>query len=181
MLDASRATVELLIQHRTSDLSIKEMAAHAGISERTFYRYFPRKEDVVRPFFQSGLRRIVTNFNARPEYESILDSLRAVWSDAWPVQDAEASRLLFHILESQDSYRAVRLQVVIDSELLWAEAIARRLGIDAHSRQAMFAGAAVVTAFRMAWQAFSLDRSLDPIETLMANVDIFKEILLAPA
>jgi AcrR family transcriptional regulator len=178
MLKASRATVELLIRHGTSDLSIKDMAANAGISERTFYRYFPRKEDVVRPFFQSGLCRIVANFNARPKDESILDSLRAVWSDAWPLKDPDASAAFYRILESHDSYRAVRLQVVIDSEIWWAEAIALRLGIEPLSRQATFAGAAVITAFRMAWQAFSLDRRLDPIETLMANFQIFSETLL---
>ncbi len=177
--DASFATVELFIRRRSVDLPIRDLAAHAGISERTFYRYFPRKEDVIRPFLQGGLQRIITNFNNRPKHEPIIVSLEAAWSDAWPFEAPEASATLYQILNENESFRAVRLQAVVDSEAQWAKAIAQRLGIDPGSRQAILAGAVIVTAFRMAWQAISFDDQLDPMEALMANFDMFKMELFA--
>ena len=177
--DVSRATVALFIERRSLDLPIRDLAANAGISERTFYRYFPRKEDVVRPFFEGGLRRIIANFASRPPREPIIASLQAAWSDAWPLAAPEASARLYHMLEANESFRAVRLQVVVDSEVLWACALAVRLAIDPQSQQAVFAGAAVVTAFRLAWQAISLDPQLDPMAVLMANFHMFNMDIFA--
>ena len=178
-VDASRATVELFVQRGSVDLPIRDLAANAGISERTFYRYFPRKEDVVRPFFEGGLQRIITNFDSRPKHEPIIASLQAAWSDAWPFKAPEASATLYQILEENEAFRAVRLQAVVDSEARWAKALAARLGIDPRSRQAVFAGAAVVTAFRIAWQAISLDPQLDPMKALMANFHMFNMDIFA--
>lgn len=180
MLAASRATVQLFIARGSSDASIKELAANAGISERTFYRYFPRKEDVVRPFLENGLHRIVAGFTSRSVSEPVMDSLEAAWADAWPLKEPGASAVFFRILEQHDSYRATRLQAIIDSEALWAEAIAARLGVAPSSPRALVAGAAIVTAFRMAWQSFSLDQALDPLPTLMRNFHFFSALLAAP-
>lgn len=180
MFDASRSTVMLLIEHGSVDLPISRIAQHAKISERTFYRYFPRKEDAVRPFLQTGLHRIVDNFNARPAGEPVIASLLAAWSDAWPLKERGSSAVLYRILEQHDSYRAIRLQVIIDSEVLWSEALAIRLGIEPCSAHALFIGAAVVAAFRMTWQACSLDVSLDPHQTLQANFRVFSDLLLNP-
>ncbi|WP_083684320.1 TetR/AcrR family transcriptional regulator [Massilia putida] len=181
MLVASRASVQLFIARGSSDVSIRELAAHVGISERTFYRYFPRKEDVVRPFLENGLQRIVDGFAARSASEPIMDSLAAAWADAWPLKEPGASAVFFRILEQHDSYRAARLQAIIDSEALWAEAIATRLGLAPSSPQALVAGAAIVTAFRMAWQSFSLDPTLDPLATLIRNFHFFSALLATPA
>jgi AcrR family transcriptional regulator len=181
MFDASRATVMLLIEHGSADLPISRIAQHAGISERSFYRYFPRKEDALRPFLQTGLHRIVDNFNARPAGEPVITSLLAAWSDAWPLKERRSSAVLYRILEQHDSYRALRLQVIIDSETLWSEALALRLGIEPCSAHALFVGAAVVAAFRMTWQACSLDASLDPHQTLQTNFQVFSDVLLNPS
>src|ERR1700761_8502776 len=97
-LKASQATVELFIQHVSTDFAIKVLADNAGVSERSFYRYFPRKEDAIRPFLHHGLERVIINFLMRPASESIRTSLECVWLDAWPVVQPRKSRVLHQLL-----------------------------------------------------------------------------------
>ena len=154
MLEVSRAVVQLMIDRGSSDFSVKELAAHAGISERTFYRYFPRKEDAVRPFLMNGVARIAALVEARPKQESIQTSLREAISETWWVKHADRSRAIFDLVHETDSLRSVWLQVVADSEAKLSEVIASRLGIDAHSRQARLAGVVVAAAVRMSNETF---------------------------
>lgn len=41
------ASMRLVADRRFADVSVDEIAAAAGISRRTFFRYFPQKEDVI--------------------------------------------------------------------------------------------------------------------------------------
>lgn len=176
-LKASQATVEFFIRHVSTDFPVKVLAENANVSERSFYRYFPRKEDAIKPFLHDGLERVITNFLLRPDGEPVRASLEAVWLDAWPVVQPHQSRILHQLLSESDSFRAVLLQTVVDSEERWAEAIARRLGIDASAWQATFAGAAISTAFRLAWKSFSHDPTLDPEAIVVANLRMLSDEL----
>ena len=42
-----RVALELFIEHGYRSVSIEQIAEVAGVSARTFYRYFPAKEDVL--------------------------------------------------------------------------------------------------------------------------------------
>ena len=97
-LKASQATVEFFIKYGTTEFAVKALADNAGVSERSFYRYFPRKEDSIRPFLYHGLERVIAHFLVRPERESVRDSLEAVWLDAWPVVQPRKSRILHQLL-----------------------------------------------------------------------------------
>ena len=56
--------------------SVAEIAADAGVTERTFYRYFPTKETVLFQDFASRFDWFRAALDVRPEDESILDSVR---------------------------------------------------------------------------------------------------------
>jgi len=56
--------------------SVAEIAADAGVTERTFYRYFPTKETVLFEDFASRFDWFRAALDVRPEAESILDSVR---------------------------------------------------------------------------------------------------------
>src|SRR5690348_8088241 len=75
MLEASQAVIALFLRKRTSDFSVKELAAHAGLSERTFYRYFPRKEDAIRPAVDASLARIVSDMRAVPRGKTLREAM----------------------------------------------------------------------------------------------------------
>jgi AcrR family transcriptional regulator len=56
--------------------SVADIAADAGVTERTFYRYFPTKETVLFQDLTSRLDWFGAALDVRPEREAILDSVR---------------------------------------------------------------------------------------------------------
>jgi AcrR family transcriptional regulator len=146
MTDASRAVVELFIDSGHTDFTVTELARHAGISERSFYRYFPRKEDVVRPFLTGGFERISALVATRPADEPVRTALVAAWSGSWVATDTDRSRRLFRLLFDDDGLRATWFKVITESEAGWARVIALRLGIDPSSQRAALIGAVVAAA-----------------------------------
>lgn len=53
-LSASFAAIGLIAARGTFAVPIRELASAAGVSERTFYRWFPRKEDCLRPVLEDA-------------------------------------------------------------------------------------------------------------------------------
>jgi AcrR family transcriptional regulator len=58
-------------------VSVADVAAEVGVTERTFYRHFPTKESVLFPDFDRRLEWLAAALDLRPASESIIDSARA--------------------------------------------------------------------------------------------------------
>ena len=153
MLAASQAAIRLFIESDSTDFTVKELADHVGISERSFYRYFPVKEDVIKPAVIEAMRRSAVAMSKRPSTETIQESIVAAFTESWFVVPIERSWKMFRILNATDSFRAVWLQTTRSAERQWAELIAQRLDIDPASRQATIAGAAVAAAARLSLES----------------------------
>lgn len=167
MLGASRAVLELFLRERTSDFSVRELAAHAGLSERTFYRYFPRKEDAIRPAVDASLARIAADMRAAPRGKSVGEALVAAYSRVIAEESLMNWGDLLQVLNQTESLRAAWLQILTDAEVALAHAVAERLGISPDSQQARLAGAVLTTAGRLALeQPFSEGHSRDTIQVL---------------
>lgn len=153
VLDASRAVVALFVQTRGSDFSVKELAEHTGLSERTFYRYFPRKEDAIRPYLAAGLRHLVGEIrDAAPDIglREVLVAAPAVLLDA--ALDERMSAF-FSVLSGTERLSAVWHSLNAEAEQAVAEAIAYRRGLARPDVRARLAGAAIVAAARVALAA----------------------------
>ncbi len=177
MLEASRAVIGLFLRERTSDFTVKELAAHAGLSERTFYRYFPRKEDAIRPTVDAALARIVSELRAAPLRRPLGEALVEAYSRAVAEESAMNWENLLPVLNGTESLRAVWLQILTDAEVALAHVAAERLRISPDSQRARLAGAVLATAGRLALeQRFSSGRKRDPGEVLAEYLE-----LLGPA
>jgi AcrR family transcriptional regulator len=173
MLEASRAIIGLFLRERTSDFSVKELAAHAGLSERTFYRYFPRKEDAIRPAVDASLARIVSDLRAAPRGKPLSQALVEALSRTVAVENAMNWENLLSVLNETESLRAVWLQLLTDAEVALAHVVAERLGISPDSQRARLAGAVLATAGRLALeQPFSAGRKRDLGEALAECLEL---------
>lgn len=149
-LEASRAVVGLYLREGTADLSVKQLAEHAGLSERTFYRTFPTKEDTIRPYVEAGLHYVVAQVQDAPPQLPLREVLTRAFAVPLDAAMAHGDGVFLAVLRQNEPLRAVWLKVITDAEVAFAEVIAGRLGISPSSAQARLAGAAVVTAGRLA-------------------------------
>lgn len=173
VLEASLAVIGLFLRKRTSDFSVKELAVHAGLSERTFYRYFPRKEDAIRPALDEGLARIVSDLRAAPRGKTLREAMVEALDRTLLEENAMSWENLLSVLNETESLRAVWLQVITDAEVALAHVVAERLELSPDSQRARLAGAVLATAGRLALEpSFSSGRKHDPGEALAEYLEL---------
>lgn len=152
-LEASRKVVELYLSTGTTTSSIKDLAARVGVSERTFYRYFPRKEDSVRPYLSAALTLVVDQLRAAARDRPLSQAIAESQGDILDLARRLEVRRLLAVLSSTDRLRAVWLQVNEDAERAFAEVVAEARGLCPGSTEARLVGAAIVASGRLALQA----------------------------
>jgi AcrR family transcriptional regulator len=76
-LGIERAGLELLNERGLDDVTVEQIATAAGISTRTFFRYFRNPRDVLTAVPLRESRRMCRALLARPVEESLLDGFHA--------------------------------------------------------------------------------------------------------
>ncbi|WP_424934642.1 TetR family transcriptional regulator [Amaricoccus macauensis] len=117
-------------------VTVDDIAAASGISRRSFFRYFPTKEDVVVAGHAAFGERIIEAVKARPRDEDVWVSLRRgydVLADNVD-RDPEGAARTMRVVNSTASLRAHTLEKHIAWAVGLAPEIARRLG-DADARR----------------------------------------------
>jgi AcrR family transcriptional regulator len=76
-LGIERAGLELLSERGLDDVTVDQIANAAGISTRTFFRYFRNPRDVLTAVPLRESRRMCRALLARPADESLLDGFHA--------------------------------------------------------------------------------------------------------
>ena len=74
--EIERVAIELFAARGFAEVTVDEIAEAAGISPRTFFRYFPTKADVVRAHQRRLVDRLVRALAARPADEGPVTALR---------------------------------------------------------------------------------------------------------
>jgi AcrR family transcriptional regulator len=141
--------------------TVEQLAAAAGMSRTTFFRYFASKEDVVLVHMDAQEVRILDLLTGRPDAEPVWDALRFAFAttlgDASESRE-DALRLTRTLIEAPSLLSRHRARLV-DWHAHLVPEIARRLDIAADDptdpRAAAIAGAAVgcAEAAQRAWVA----------------------------
>ena len=119
--------------HGFDGTTIDEIAAAADISPRTFFHYFPSKEDVVLADYATRLEMIVDELKSTPSdqepWRALLGAFLIVAAD----YEAEREQLLrrFRIIRATPSVAARNLLIQATWEDAVTEAVSEWLGVDA--------------------------------------------------
>jgi AcrR family transcriptional regulator len=138
-----------------ANTTVEDIAAAAGVSHMTFFRYFPRKENVVQTReYDPMIEELIVG---RPPHESPLAAISAALSSSFSmVMKTDRQRILTRVrlMMSTPELRALQLVVMDETRDLFARSLARRnrqaqdsLVVAVHARVAV----AVFVAALEAW------------------------------
>jgi AcrR family transcriptional regulator len=146
----AEVAMQLFVQRGFDRVTVAEVAAEAGVSEKTVYNYFPTKEDLFFDEVPERARALAEAIRSRPEREPIIATLRRL-------QIAEAARLtspgfvtFARVLEESPALQAKELEIMA----VLAHALAAALeeeGIDA--RDARIAASLLISIHRHFFRA----------------------------
>ncbi|MGA8372625.1 MAG: TetR family transcriptional regulator, partial [Acidimicrobiales bacterium] len=95
--------LRLVDQRGFKDVTVDEIVSEVHISARTFYRYFPNKEDVLQVQIDRRSRNLRAALSARPASEDPLESLRQALAEVLATEDPELVRRWIAIIIANPS------------------------------------------------------------------------------
>jgi AcrR family transcriptional regulator len=167
----SEIAVDLFAERGFDEVTVEEIADAAGISARSFHRYFRSKEDAVVGDLEPLGAVVGAAFAARPREEPVWLSLRASFSLLLGRlgMDDERGKRVMRVISSTASLRARNLE----KHLSWAEIltplIADRLGDDAELRASALAQTSLV-CLDVALNAWSREGQHETSSALLERV-----------
>ena len=122
--------LRLFEQRGFNEVTVEEIAAEAGISVRTFYRYFPAKEDVLHARITRRSEYLRAALAARPIDEPPLHSVRVVLTEEAATQDPESMRRWIAVIAATPNVlRGVLGVIQLQPNRIMAEFFGERLGL----------------------------------------------------
>lgn len=127
--ELSEAALPLLVERGFESVTIDDLARVAGVSRRTFFRYFSSKDDMVFAFLDQWAVRLAADIVARPADEDPVAAVHHAFRQLTIAYEDRALVLVRLVRETP----ALRQQERINREHLRSAvvtALARRLGVD---------------------------------------------------
>lgn len=123
-----KAAMQLFLERGFDATTVDQIAEAAGISRRSFFHYFPTKEDVVFGDLAALGETLRAALEARPATESAWDALRAALKTLGPADPSpEVTLAIARMYRDTPSLRARHLEKHLRWQELLAPDITRRL------------------------------------------------------
>ncbi|WP_407571941.1 TetR family transcriptional regulator [Deinococcus altitudinis] len=151
-----QAAVELCLEHGFEQIRVVEIAQRAGFSERTFYRYFPDKPEVLFAGFGFLHGNVVSMVVGAPVTAGPMEAVATAFEQAGAVFRENAVRLRQrqHVIDGHPELQARELSKVATLAAAVAEALRQR-GVP--DPAAMLAAEAGTLVFRITFRAWIRD------------------------
>jgi AcrR family transcriptional regulator len=152
-LDISRHAVRLFAEQGVAATSGEQIAQAAGVSERTFWRYFPHKESCVEPLLTKMVDAFCVVLRAWPPELELIDHLRAAYRpvlDTASDEDVDAVLSVVRLTHGEPALRAAYLVLRERAEDALAEVLAERMGLPVDAIDVRVRAAAASAVLRVA-------------------------------
>jgi AcrR family transcriptional regulator len=143
--------MRLFVLRGFDHVTVAEVAAAVGVSEKTIFNYFPTKEDL---FFDEVPRReaaLVETIRGRAPGESILAALRRLQIAEAPRLCSPGFELFARIIEDSPALQAKELEVMARFASVLTDAIAAELAVD--ERDSRIAASLLISVHRQVFRA----------------------------
>jgi AcrR family transcriptional regulator len=150
-VELSTAAARLLADRHYDTITVDDIVSVAGVSRRTFFRYFPTKEDVFLATNERYGRGLRSRLAAQPADAAPMVALRAALTMDAVVSELNKSYELAKATTSVPALRARQLEHLALWRKELATALGERTGIDAATDvRPELAAAIVLAAFDVA-------------------------------
>jgi len=131
-LRIEKAALRLLLERGFDNVTADDFAEAAQISRRTFFRYFPARDDVLTGVYMRSLNNLFHLIRSRPSEESLIEAV------------ANASRMDVVPSDDPDEIEIARLtmQLLAENEEAWERS-------EGHTRNTILQGYTEVVAYRL--------------------------------
>jgi AcrR family transcriptional regulator len=149
----ARTALELFARRGFDRVSVNDVAAAAGISQRTFFRYFGSKDDVLLGYQRRLDERLLGALRARPTVEGPVTALRRAYVETSTVAPENRAGVLLQarVLAEATGLLARSRGEQAAAAATIAELLATRMGTDADDRRPVILAAAFSGVARAAW------------------------------
>ncbi|MCV7282734.1 TetR family transcriptional regulator [Mycolicibacterium flavescens] len=152
-LEVSRHACRLFWERGVADTSGDDIAAAAGVSTRTVWRYFRSKESCVEPLLARSADRFVAILHRWPHDLSLAEHLAAETLsqpvDPQEIADEISAMRIATMTESEPALRTAYLMVHDRMEHGFIPVVADRLNLEENDLTVRLCAAAVTGAFRV--------------------------------
>jgi AcrR family transcriptional regulator len=126
------AAQELVHERGLDEVTVEDIAEAADVSVRTFFNYFPCKEDALVGIDPDVLTEIADEVRERPAHEAPAEALRAVLlGDTDPGEMLRRRQVRNDLVERYPALLPRHLASMIQVEVALAGAVADRMGVEA--------------------------------------------------
>ncbi|MEZ5381570.1 MAG: TetR family transcriptional regulator [Microthrixaceae bacterium] len=163
------AAMALFEEHGFDGTTIEQIAAAADIAPRTFFSYFPTKEDVVLADYSGRLERILAELGRRPESEAPWDALQASFVEVAADYEAARDDLIrrFTIMSANAAVYARSLQLQAGWEDALADVLSRRANGTTDDLESRLLASAALACVRSSLRHWLLTGHATPLPTLI--------------
>jgi AcrR family transcriptional regulator len=120
--------MELFAAKGYDHTAVREITDAVDVSERTFFRYFASKEDLVLSFIRDQTHAFAVALAARPPEEEPFTAIRNAYHDS--MQRIEKTLPTLMLIESTPSLEAARMRDVHEHGQEIVRTLADREGVD---------------------------------------------------
>ncbi|NUO98245.1 MAG: TetR family transcriptional regulator [Nonomuraea sp.] len=154
--EIAEVALRLFDEHGFEATTVDDIVRAAGLSKRSFFRYFPAKEDVVLGGIDLMGEHIAEELAARPPGEDAWESLRVVLSGWEQRIDAERRTLeRLRLIEATPALRAGFQRRREETREIIVAALTARPGLDAFTADLLATAAGA--ALDCVWRAWARD------------------------
>jgi AcrR family transcriptional regulator len=181
--ELAEAAARLFIERGYPSTTIQDIVDAADVSPRTFFRYFPCKEDIITAIASTTMDDALDHLSGHDPKESLRSVLQAMLAASLaPVgDDPESARAFQFMLRNNPALRGRWLEEQRRSRDRLAEALLPWFGRGAHPLAPHLVAGAALLAVDEVMSRWADDRSVsDPVSLLDVALDILDGPMLFP-
>ena len=150
--------LRLFAERGFDNTTIEQIAAEAGVSERTFFRYFTTKASVLWTEFETEVETISASLASVPDHVPLMDAIRGavVAANHYRADDVPEMRMQMHLIATVPALSFSAAEHYEAWERAISEFAGRRLGQPADSLYPLAIGRAALAACRAAYDRWSV-------------------------